>query len=80
MKGLLPLLLWGEVERRVAVAGWDRQQGGEQGNGLAEVIGSLSKHHLKPIEPLVVGIVASKFGCPFELGDARIQCTVLMVR
>src|SRR5262249_57572124 len=69
--------VWGgRVEGGVGVARRDRQQG----DGLAEVFGPLSKHRLKLIKPLLVCIVAPELGRPFELRDAWVESTVLMMR
>jgi hypothetical protein len=79
MKRLLLALLRGEVQRRVAVASRNRQQLSQQGDGLAKVIGPLREHRLELIEPLLIGIVASESRRPFELRDARVEGTVLVM-
>src|SRR5215471_16018236 len=79
MKRLLPALPRGEVRRRVAVASRNRQQLSEQRDGLAKFIGPLREHRLKLIEPLLIGIVAPESRRPFELRDARVEGTVLVI-
>jgi hypothetical protein len=58
MKRLLLELLRSEIERRIAVAGRDRQQVREQRNGLTEIIGTLGQDYLELGEPLLGGILA----------------------
>jgi hypothetical protein len=58
MKRLLLELLRSEIERRIAVAGRDRQQVREQRNGLTEIIGTLGQDCLELGEPLLGGILA----------------------
>src|SRR5215472_2688467 len=80
MERFLLALLWGEVQRQIAVACRDRQQVRQQRNGLTEIIGSLGKNGLQLVQALIVAIVASEPGRPFELRDARVQGAVLVVR
>jgi hypothetical protein len=63
----LLLLLRGEVERRIALAGGDRQQCREQRRGLAEIVGRLRQHRLELVEPLLGRILAPEPGRPLEL-------------
>jgi len=79
VKRLLLAFLGGEIERRVAVPGRDRQQVGQKRDGLAEVIGSLSQHLLQLGQPLISGVLAPETGRPLKLGDARIERTVLVM-
>ena len=44
-----------------------------------KVIGPLREHRLKLIEPLLIGIVALESRRPFELRDARVESTVLVM-
>ena len=80
MKRLLLALLRGEIERRIAVAGRDRQQVRQQRNGLTEIIGPLGEHCLQLVEPLLGRILAPETRRPLELGDARIERAVLVMR
>jgi hypothetical protein len=79
MKRLLFALLRGEVQRRVAVASRNRQQLSQQGDGLAKVMDPLREQRLKLIEPLLISIVAPESRRPFELRDARVEGTVLVM-
>jgi hypothetical protein len=42
-------------------------------------MGPLSKHRLKLIEPLLIAIVAPESRRPFELRDARVEGTMLVM-
>jgi hypothetical protein len=74
------LLLRGEAERRIALAGGQRQQCRDQRDGLAGVVGRLGEHRLQLVEPLVCRVLAPEPGRPFELGDRRVERLVLVMR
>ena len=79
MKSLLLLLLRAEVEWRITIAGRDRQQRREKGNGVTEVVGCLAKHSLQLGKTLLAGVLAPEFGCPFQSRDRWIERAVLMM-
>src|SRR5262249_54105087 len=68
-----------EVQGRIAVAGRDREQVRQQGDGLTEIIGPLRQHSLKLGQALLLRILTSKAGCALKLSDARIQGAVLVM-
>jgi hypothetical protein len=76
----LLLLLRGKMERRVALAGGERQQRRQQRRGLAKIVGRLGEHRLQLVEARVGGVLAPEPGCPFEVGDRRVERMVLVVR
>ena len=80
MERLFLALLRGEVQGRIAVARWDRQQVRQQRNGLAEIIGPLGQDCLQLGEPLLGRILAPEAGRPLELRDARVKRAVLIMR
>src|SRR5215468_8713750 len=79
VKRLLLALLWSEVQGRIAVAGRDREQVRQQGDGLTEIIGPLRQHSLKLGQALLLRILTSKAGCALKLSYARIQGAVLVM-
>src|SRR5262249_6116124 len=58
-KRLLLALLWGEVEWRVAVTRWQRQQISDQWGNLAEVVCRLPEHHFELVQPFFGRVLAS---------------------
>jgi len=79
MKRSLLLLLRREIEWRIAVACRDGQQVGQEKDGRTEVVGSPCEHCLQLFETLCVRVLAAEPRRPFELGNARIKCAVLVV-
>ena len=80
LKGLFLALLRSEIQLRIAVAGRDRQQVGHQRTTSPRSLVALSQHRLQLVETLCVRVLATEARRPFELGDARIECAVLMMR
>ena len=80
MERLLLALLCGELQGWIAVAGWDREQVCQQGDGLAEIIGTEGQNGFQLGKPLLGRILAAKPSRTFELGDARIKRAILVVR
>ena len=80
MERLLLALLWGEVQGRITVAGRDREQVREQGDGLAEIIGALGQDGLQLGKPLLVRILATKACRPLKLCDGWVERAILVVR
>src|SRR5262245_8652708 len=72
-------LLWGEVDWRVAVTRWHRQQICDQWGNLAEVVCRLPEHHFELVQPLFGCVLASESGRPFELPDGRVERAVLLM-
>jgi hypothetical protein len=72
-------LLWSEVHGRIAVAGRDREQVRQPGDGLTEIIGPLRQYRLNFGQALLLRILTSEAGCALKLSSARMQGAVLMV-
>src|SRR5215469_13403954 len=79
MKSLLLLLLRAEVKWRITIAGRDRQERCEKGNGVTEVVGCLTKHSLQLVKALLVRVLAPESSCPFESSDRWIERAVLVM-
>jgi hypothetical protein len=80
LERLLLALLRRQVEVRIAVACWGRQQVRQQRNGLTEIIGSSGQDCLQLGEPVLGRILTPEARDPFELGNAWIECAVRVVR
>src|SRR5215470_10755960 len=74
------LLLRAQIERQIAVPGWDRQQRREQGERVAAIVDRLAEHRLQFVHPLLDGVLPPKSGRSFELRDGWIERSLLVMR
>src|SRR5206468_7272746 len=76
---LSPLLRWTQAERRIALAGGNRKQRGNERCRVGDLVRSKRKHCLKLVELLLGRVLWADAGSALELGDERMERAVRVV-